>query len=113
MIKQCTIVFGCLLVGEVIVYLTGVKIPASILGMLCLSGLLFAKVIKIPQVKPLSDFLITNLAFFFVPPGVAIMLYFNLIGRQFIPIIISILVSTLLVMVVTGWVYQKFRKEDE
>ena len=32
MIRQCAILFGCLALGELIVYLTGIKLPSSIIG---------------------------------------------------------------------------------
>ena len=40
MIRQCLIIFGCLAVGEFIVWLTGISIPSSIIGMLLLAILL-------------------------------------------------------------------------
>jgi holin-like protein len=58
----------------------------------------------------MSDFLVANLGFFFVPPGVAIMLYFDIITAQFWPIAIATLISTILVLLVTGWVHQLTRK---
>ena len=45
-----------------------------------------------------------------MPPGVALMLYFDIIQAQFWPIVIASVVSTLLVIVVTGWVHQLTRK---
>ena len=62
------------------------------------------------QVQGLSDFLVANLGFFFVPPGVALMLYFDVIAAEFWPIVIATIVSTALVLVVTGWVHQIVRK---
>lgn len=38
------------------------------------------------------------------------MLYFDVITAQFWPIVIATLVSTILVLVVTGWVHQLVRK---
>jgi len=61
-------------------------------------------------VQGLSDFLVANLGFFFVPPGVALMLYFDVIAAEFWPIVIATIVSTALVLVVTGWVHQIVRK---
>ena len=97
MIRQCAILFGCLALGELIVYLTGIKLPSSIIG-------------KLQWVQGLSDFLVANLGFFFVPPGVALMLYFDVIAAEFWPIVIATIVSTALVLVVTGWVHQIVRK---
>ena len=34
MIRQCAILFGCLALGELIVFLTDIKLPSSIIGML-------------------------------------------------------------------------------
>ena len=96
MIRQCAILFGCLALGELIVFFTGIKLPSSIIGMLLLT--LFLKLGWI------------NLGFFFVPPGVALMLYFDVIASEFWPIVTASIISTLLVIVVTGWVHQLTRK---
>ena len=48
----------------------------------------------------------------FVPPGVALMLYFDVITAQFWPIVIATVVSTVLVLVVTGWSHQLTRKTN-
>jgi holin-like protein len=113
MIRQCAIIFGCLFAGELLVYFTGIKIPSSIIGMLLLTSLLYFKVIKLSQVKAMSDLLVQNLAFFFIPPGVAIMLYLDVICDQFLAIVVSSVLSTLVVLAVTGHVYQKLKKTDD
>lgn len=110
MIRQCAILFGCLALGEWVVYLTGVKLPSSIIGMLLLTLFLKLKWIKLEWVQGMSDFLVANLGFFFVPPGVALMLYFDIIQAQFWPIVVASVISTFLVFAVTGWVHQLMRK---
>lgn len=113
MIRQCLIIFGCLAVGEFIVWLTGISIPSSIIGMLLLAALLQMKAIKLDWVKGISDFLIGNLGFFFVPPGVALMLYFDLIKAEWLPIVVATVVSTILVLITTGWTDQYLRKLND
>lgn len=113
MIRQCFIIFGCLALGELIVWLTGIPIPSSIVGMLLLAGLLQVKAIKLEWVKGMSDFLISNMGFFFVPPGVALMLYLDVIKAEFLPIVVATVVSTVLVLIVTGWVHQGFKVKGE
>ncbi len=110
MIRQVAIIFGCLAAGELIVHFTGVSLPSSIIGMLLLTLFLKLGWIKLHWVQGMSDFLVANLGFFFIPPGVALMLYFDIIAAEFWPIAIASLVSTLLVLVVTGWVHQLTRK---
>lgn len=110
MIRQCSILFGCLALGELVVSLTGVRLPSSIIGMLLLTLFLQLGWIKLEWVQGLTNFLVANLGLFFVPSGVALMLYFDIIQAQFWPIVIATLLSTILVLVVTGWVHQLVRK---
>lgn len=112
MVRQCAVLFGCLALGELVVHLTRVSLPSSIVGMLLLTLFLKLKWVKLKWVQGLSDFLVANLGFFFVPSGVALMLYFDIIEAQFWPIVIASVVSTLLVLVVTGWVHQIIRRSN-
>ena len=110
MIIQCAIIFGCLALGELIVWLTGVKLPSSIIGMLILTMLLQLKLVKLRQVEGLSNFLMRNMGFFFVPAAVSLMLYFDVIKAQWLPIVVASAASTAIVIVVTGWVHQLSRR---
>ena len=100
------ILFGCLALGELIVRVLDIKLPASIVGMLILTLLLKLKVIKLEWVRGLTDFLIANLGFFFVPPGVALMCYFDLIRAEALPIVVATIVSTMVVLLITGHTHQ-------
>lgn len=113
MIRQLAIIFGCLALGELVIYLTHIPLPSSIVGMLLLALLLKLKVIKLEWVQSISDFLVGNIGFFFVPPGVAIMLYFDIIKAEFWPIVVASVVSTVLVLAVTGWVHQCYGKAKD
>ena len=97
--------------GELVVKLTGIQLPASIVGMLLLTLFLKLGWVNLKWVKGISDFLVSNLPLFFVPPGVAIMLYLNVIKVSFWPIIISVVLSTIIVLAVTGWVHQVMRRK--
>ena len=112
MIRQCAVLFGCLALGELVVFLTGIKLPSSVIGMLLLALFLKLDWVKLKWVQGLSDFLVANLGFFFVPSGVALMLYFDIIRAQFWPIVIASVVSTLLVFLVTGWIHQIIRRSN-
>lgn len=110
MFRQLAIIIGCLAVGEFIVWLTGVCIPSSILGMLLLTALLKVGIVKLEWVETTSNFLVKNMGFFFVPPGVALMLYFDIIRAELLPIVVATVLSTMLVLVTTGWVHVLTRK---
>ncbi len=109
MIRQGAIIFGCLAVGELIVHFTRVSLPSSIIGMLLLTLLLKTGWIKLAWVKGLADFLVGTLPFYFVPAGVAVMLYFDLIAASFWPIVVASAGSTVIVLIVTGWSHQLIR----
>ncbi|MCR5078140.1 MAG: CidA/LrgA family protein [Prevotella sp.] len=106
MARQFFIIFGCLALGEFIVWATGIKLPSSIIGMLLLTLFLKLGWVKLAWIKRLSELLIANLGFFFVPPGVALMLYLDIIQKELLPIATATLVSTVLVLVVTGHMHQ-------
>ena len=112
MVRQCFILFGCLAFAELKVRVTGVKLPASIIGMLTLTLLLKLKIVKLEWVRGLTDFLIANLGFFFVPPGVALMLYFDVIKMEILPIALATLLSTIIVLLVTGHTHQVVSKGE-
>ena len=110
MFRQLAIIIGCLAVGEFITWLTGISVPSSIIGMLLLTFLLKVKVIKLEWVETISNFLVKNMGFFFVPPGVALMLYFDIIGKEIVSIVLATTLSTMLVLIVTGWTHIMTRK---
>ena len=110
MVIQCAIIFGCLALGELVVWLTGIKLPSSIIGMLILALLLQVKAVKLRQVEGMANFLVKNFGFFFVPAAVPLMLYLDIICAQWLPILVASAVSTVVVIVVTGWIHQLARK---
>ncbi len=71
--------------------------------------LLEKKLLKVEDVAPMCRFLVSNMGFFFVPPGVALMLYFDVIADSWLAITVATVVSTALVLLVTGRVHQLFR----
>ena len=109
MIRAAAIIFGCLAIGELTVHFTGIKLPSSIIGMLALTLFLKLGWIKLAWVKGISDFFVKTLPFYFVPAGVAVMLYFNLILSSVWAIVVASLGSTIITLVATGWVHQLVR----
>jgi holin-like protein len=109
MILECCVLFAFLAIGELVVWLTGVPIPSSIIGMLLLTAALQLKIVKLRWVQRVSDFLVNNLGFFFVPAGVGLMLCLDVLADSWLPIVVSVVVSTILIIFVTGHVHQWVR----
>lgn len=109
-IVQIAIIFLFLAIGEIVVWATGIPIPSSIIGMLCLTTALQLKAVKLRWVNAVAEFLTSNLGFFFIPAGVSLMHYFDILRSQWIPIVVASTASTLIVLWVTGLVHQYLRK---
>ena len=107
------VIFGFLALGELIVYITGIHFPASLIGMLLLTFSLHKKWIKLEWVKGISDVLVGNLGLFFIPPSISVMLYFKLIANNWVAITTAVVISTALVLFTTGKVYQFLRKSTK
>lgn len=97
-----TLIFCCQLAGELLVAATGVVIPGPVVGMaLLFVGLLVRG--SIPQdLSRVADLLLTHLSLLFVPAGVGILLHARLVASELLPITVSLVVSTILTIGVTG-----------
>lgn len=113
-LAQCGIVFAICVVGEVLSVVTHLPVPGNVFGMIILFLLLYFKVVKKQQIRRVSRFLIGNMAFFFIPSGVAIVANFNTIKNVLIPYLLIILFTTIIVLSVTGifsnWMMRMFSK---
>lgn len=106
MILQFGVLFAFLVAGELLVRFTVVPIPSSIIGMVLLCASLKMGIVKLEWVDRLSGFLVHNLGFFFVPAGIGLMNCLGLIADQWVPIVCATVISTVIIIAVTGWVHQ-------
>lgn len=106
MIKQFGILLAFLAAGELIVRFTGIPVPSSIIGMVLLCASLKLGIVKLKWVEKLSSFLVHNLGFFFVPAGIGLMNCLGLVADQLVPIVCASVISTIIIIAVTGWVHQ-------
>ncbi len=93
------LIYACLYLGNGIAALLPMSIPGSIIGMLVLFLLLSTQLVPAQWVKPGCHLLIRYMALLFVPIGVGVMQYAELLRTQFEPVVISCTVSTLIVLV--------------
>ncbi|SES95739.1 holin-like protein [Natronincola peptidivorans] len=106
LLRQLAIVIGICFAGELINKAFNIPIPGNVLGMMLLLILLTTGIIKLEMIDEIAKFLLDHLAFFFVPAGVGLLSHLDIIKEQWIPIIGVILISTVIVMVVTGLTVQ-------
>lgn len=89
-----------------------VPLPANVIGFMLFTLALFMKWIKLEWVEQSAQFLLQHLMLFFAPVIIGTMVFFPLIGQYWITIITSIVLSTFVVLLVTGWTVQLLSRKQ-
>ena len=103
---QFGVILGILFLGEVLQARFNLPIPATILAMILLLLLLMLKIVRLKWVEDMGNILLDNLSILFIPAGVGIMKELGVFKGKMISLSIIILISTIIVMVVTGYTIQ-------
>lgn len=112
-LMQLGFILSLCLAGELISKGLHVPIPSGVIGMVLLFILLCLGVVKIEQIEEVSDFLLDNLAFFFVPLGVGLLKSAGVLKSNWWQLILIVIITTILVMVITGLTAQVLSKESD
>jgi len=80
--------------------------PDSVIGLLLLLALLLLRWVKVEQVQETSDFFTGNLSIFFLPAGVGLMNYAQLLWDHALAFVTICTVSLILTFLVTVTVVQ-------
>ena len=99
---QFGIVFGVCWVGEIIASMLPFTFPSSVISMILLLLLLLSKYLKTDHIREKSDFLLHNMAFFFVPSGVAIMDKLELLQGSILKIVAICFITLVITFLVTA-----------
>jgi holin-like protein len=112
MIRGFAVLLSFQLFGELAMRGLGWPVPGNVVGMaLLLAALMFGQV-RLEWVTEAAELLLTHMALLFVPVGVGVMLYFDLVAREWLPILTATVLSTFVVIAVTGHVTQGVAKES-
>ncbi len=95
-IVQIGVVFAVCLIGELIVRWIPFPFPSSVMGMVLLFLLLFFKVLRTEHIRQKTDFMLKNMAFFFVPAGVGLLGNVDYLISNGIALLTICVVSTIL-----------------
>ncbi|MGL5676075.1 MAG: CidA/LrgA family protein [Cellulosilyticaceae bacterium] len=103
---ELSVVFAICLTGEWLAMLLPIPMPASILSMGILFIAFLLRWLKVESVEQVSQFLLKNMAFFFIPAGVGILEYYELLKANMIPFILICILSTVLTFAATAYTVQ-------
>lgn len=102
-IKQIGIIFFICWIAQIIESALPIDFPASVIGMVMLFLLLLSGRLKVDHIREKSDFLLANMAFFFIPAGVSIINYFDVLKNCVLQLIFICVVSTVITFAVTAY----------
>ncbi|SDM49606.1 holin-like protein [Psychrobacillus sp. OK028] len=117
MVKFIRIVFQVFIlylfsfVGSWVVDSFSLQFPGSIVGLILLFVCLYFKIVPVQFIKDGAGFLLAFLALFFVPATVGIMEYPEIFSWVGLGIILSIAISTIISIVVSGKFCQYLEKK--
>ncbi|MEM1375969.1 MAG: CidA/LrgA family protein [Pseudomonadota bacterium] len=106
MLLWITIIFTCQLAGEAIVAYFGLPMPGPVAGMVILLVGLIIKGAVPDDLGTVADTLLKNLSLLFVPAGTGIIVHLSLLEADLMPIAVTLIISTVSAILVTGFIAQ-------
>ncbi len=97
---------------EIIAFLN-IPFPAPLLGMLILTALLCTGIIKENYIEDICTALIDKMALLFLPAGVSMILYLDVIKAELLPISLTVLLSSLVILTSTALVLEALLRKKE
>lgn len=112
-VKQFTIIALMTFLGECLNHFLPFPVPASIYGMVLLFFSLQTGVLKLSQIEETADLLLGVMPIFFISPTVSLMSSIGVIKDSLVGVLVICLLSTIIVMAVTGLVSQAIIRHDK
>lgn len=116
-ILHTIVLIGFYQVGLLIQTTFQLFVPGSVIGMILLFIFLSLKVIKVTWIENGARFIVDNLALFFIPVTVGILEYYDVFAGKGALLILIALVSTMLVMGISGatsqWLVRRRAEEHD
>ena len=101
LLRQFLVIMAVSFIGEILHAVLPLPIPASIYGLVLMTGAL-----KLDAVEDAGKFMIEIMPVMFIPAGVGLMESWGELKAVLVPVLVITLVSTIVVMVVSGRVTQ-------
>lgn len=104
MINTITLLLLYQLVGELLVRWLGLPIPGPVIGMALLFLTLLVRGRVSDEMRTGASALLQHLSLLFVPAGAGVMLHFQRVADEWLPITLALVISTFAGMAVTALV---------
>ncbi len=114
------ILVGFNVAGDLISYLSPVKAPGAVIGMVLLTLVLavrrqtqtrFEEEAALPsKLDRVADAVIANMGLMFIPAGVGVVAQLALVSANLAALVVAVIISTIAALMVTGWVFTTVEK---
>ena len=101
-LKEVTIIFGITMLGEFLNYLLPFPVPSGVYGLFILLLMLCTGALHTEDVAEVGEFFLDTMPIMFIPASVGLIDSYDAMKAILIPLIVTCLVSTVVVMGVTG-----------
>lgn len=91
---------------QILMTLTGLPVPGTIVALVVLFILLASGLLKIESVRQAADVLLANMVILFLPPSLKLLDVYSLLGSQFPKIVLLLVLTTVLTLIVTAYTVQ-------
>lgn len=98
-------------IGEMLVFALAIPIPGPVIGMLFLFLYLMARGREDKNLAAFCTKFLPHLSLLFIPAAVGIMVHFERVSEEWLPILVALTGSTLASIVVTAFVVRRLRKD--
>ena len=105
-LRQLAIIMAVSFVGELLNELLPLPVPGSVYGLVLMFLCLMTGIIKLNQVEEAGTFLVKVMPVLFIGPTVSLMTVIGGLADKLVSILVVCIISTVIVMAVTGWVAQ-------
>ena len=102
-LKPLLLIFAICLISTGISAILPIPFPASVISLIILLILLLLHVVKSRSIKEVSNYLLHNMAFFFIPAVVGILSSLEEIKNSILPLLVICVVSTFVTFAVTAF----------
>ena len=113
LIRQVTWIIFFTFLGEMCNKLLTLPVPAGVYGLIFMLIFLMQGIIPLDAVEQVGNFMLETMSIMFLPAAVGIMTVTKLLMPVLVPYLVIIVLSTIIVMAVTGLVSQRILKITE
>ena len=102
MLNAILLLLTCQLAGEFVSQFFAIPVPGPVVGMVFLLAVFHAAPVTRTALRETSSTILKNLSLLFVPAGVGVMLHASTVLDQWLAILVSLVLGTVITLTVTA-----------